>query len=167
MCRCLLAMGAPGLHFYTLNQLHPTTDILTALGFLSVPPVETHTVHVNKSIPHTVRDHFVGEASVLEVRTVKDEDESGMGRCHVLQCCTSQIVSLFSLFSFSFPTLTAFSLSTLSYHPCTCTCTCTPQHNALPCTDSLAGTAAFGAANALKEGYRQRDGLMDDFTSLH
>lgn len=153
MCRCLLAMGAPGLHFYTLNQLHPTTDILTALGFPSVPPVETHPVHVNKSIPHTVRDHFVGEASVHEVRTVKDEDESGMGRCYVLQCCTSHLVSLFSLFSFPFPTLTVFSLNTLSYHPCTCTCT--PRHNALPSTDSLADKAASGAANALKEGYRQ------------
>jgi 5,10-methylenetetrahydrofolate reductase len=39
MCRQLLQLGAPGLHFYTLNQPHPTKEILTALGFPAVAPV--------------------------------------------------------------------------------------------------------------------------------
>jgi hypothetical protein len=36
MCRSLLEMKAPGLHFYTLNQLSPTREILTAIGFPAV-----------------------------------------------------------------------------------------------------------------------------------
>ena len=36
MCRQLLQLGARGLHFYTLNQLNPTTEILSALGFPAV-----------------------------------------------------------------------------------------------------------------------------------
>ena len=31
LCRDLLAFGAPGLHFYTLNQTHPTMDIVKNL----------------------------------------------------------------------------------------------------------------------------------------
>ncbi len=37
MCRRLLAEGAPGLHFYTLNQCGPTIAILDALGLGSAP----------------------------------------------------------------------------------------------------------------------------------
>ena len=37
-CRELLANGAPGLHFYTLNRAHATTAILQNLGLAGQPP---------------------------------------------------------------------------------------------------------------------------------
>jgi methylenetetrahydrofolate reductase (NADPH) len=33
LCERLLQLGAPGLHFYTLNKVKPTRDILSSLGF--------------------------------------------------------------------------------------------------------------------------------------
>jgi methylenetetrahydrofolate reductase (NADPH) len=33
LCERLLAGGAPGLHFYTLNQAEATADILRRIGF--------------------------------------------------------------------------------------------------------------------------------------
>lgn len=38
LCEVLLENGAPGLHFYTMNQTEPTADIVTNLGLI---PVET------------------------------------------------------------------------------------------------------------------------------
>ncbi len=38
MCRALLALGAPGLHFYTLNTLGTTRAILAAVGLREPAP---------------------------------------------------------------------------------------------------------------------------------
>ena len=38
LCEKLLALGAPGFHFYTLNQSAPTIDILKALGLRQLQP---------------------------------------------------------------------------------------------------------------------------------
>ncbi|PIX78767.1 MAG: methylenetetrahydrofolate reductase [NAD(P)H], partial [Piscirickettsiaceae bacterium CG_4_10_14_3_um_filter_44_349] len=35
MCQRLLDAGAPGLHFYSMNQAEPTTSIVQALTFKS------------------------------------------------------------------------------------------------------------------------------------
>lgn len=37
LCEDLVANGAPGLHFYTLNELEPTINILAQLGMYPVP----------------------------------------------------------------------------------------------------------------------------------
>jgi hypothetical protein len=51
MCRTLLDMKAPGLHFYTLNQLSPTREILIALGF---PAVSLPLLPAPVPVPSTV-----------------------------------------------------------------------------------------------------------------
>ena len=37
-CRGLLAQGAPGVHFYTLNKSHATRSVLAALSEAHPPP---------------------------------------------------------------------------------------------------------------------------------
>ena len=39
-CEALLAGGAPGIHFYTLNRVHSTRSVLGQLGLAPVPPGE-------------------------------------------------------------------------------------------------------------------------------
>jgi methylenetetrahydrofolate reductase (NADPH) len=36
LCEKLIALGAPGFHFYILNQAQPTLDILEYLGVKSL-----------------------------------------------------------------------------------------------------------------------------------
>ena len=37
LCQTLLDSGAPGIHFYTMNQVEPTREICRNLGLLSHP----------------------------------------------------------------------------------------------------------------------------------